>query len=405
MTTPLLFFEPTDASNASRNKVAAEIDALDTTRQRLGSSSLLGPPSKIRTDERADYDYPEPARRQECRGGCGGFRIGERRESGYHVDRVARGQRGLWRVAKHLPRGLISTLAGVAELIVRRFETPDERREFALGYYELLTVGALTMGREYLEPGWKWSTHVKPIVGTEWCEVRHVGFQVSGQWVCAARNGTEVVIGPGDAFDVAAGHDAWVLGDEPSVTIDFQGSDYAAAPESSKRILATMVFTDIVGSTAMAERLGDAGWKRILRTHLEDINVLLTAYRGTLVDVAGDGVFARFGSPADALRCARAVVQATGRQEIEVRVGVHTAEVEFIDNDVRGIGVHLAARIMAAASGSEILVSATTRDLASGTELTFTEKGTFDLKGISGPRTLYALDDGCSLLDGPARVR
>jgi class 3 adenylate cyclase len=92
-------------------------------------------------------------------------------------------------------------------------------------------------------------------------------------------------------------------------------------------------------------------------------------------------------------------------QEIEVRVGVHTAEVEFIDNDVRGIGVHLAARIMAAASGSEILVSATTRDLASGTELTFTEKGSFDLKGISGPRTLYALDDGCSLLDGPARVR
>jgi len=121
----------------------------------------------------------------------------------------------------------------VADLIVKRFDTPDERQEFAFGYYELLTVGAMTMGREFLEPGWKWSTHVKPIVGTEWCEVRHVGFQVSGQWVCASRDGTEVVIGPGDAFDVPAGHDSWVLGDEPSVTIDFQGSDYAAAADSA----------------------------------------------------------------------------------------------------------------------------------------------------------------------------
>jgi class 3 adenylate cyclase len=280
----------------------------------------------------------------------------------------------------------------VADLIVKRFDTPDERQEFAHGHYELITVGALTIGREYLEPGWKWSTHVKPQVGTEWCEVRHVGIQISGRWVCAARDGTQVEIGPGDAFDVPAGHDSWVVGDEPSVTIDFQGSDYAAAQDAAARILATILFTDIVGSTAMAERLGDEGWKRLLRTHLEDINLLLTAYRGTLVDTAGDGIFARFNSPTDALRCARAIVQASKRQEIDVRVGVHTAEVELVDTDVRGLGVHLAARIMAAASGSEILVSATTRELAAGTELTFTEKGSFELKGISGARTLFALD-------------
>ncbi|HEY8170577.1 MAG TPA: adenylate/guanylate cyclase domain-containing protein [Candidatus Limnocylindria bacterium] len=277
-------------------------------------------------------------------------------------------------------------------LIVKRFDTPDERQEFALGYYELITVGALTMGREFLEPGWKWSTHVKPIVGTEWCEVRHVGFQVSGRWVCASRDGSEVVIGPGDAFDVAAGHDSWVLGDEPSVTIDFQGSDYAATPGSSIRILTTILFTDIVGSTAMAERLGDARWKRILHAHLEDVNLLLAAFRGTLIDTAGDGVVARFGTPADALRCALAIVQAARRQEIEVRAGVHTAEVELSDNAVRGVGVHLAARIMAAAAGSEILVSATVHELAAGTDLTFTERGSFELKGITGARTLYALD-------------
>lgn len=284
----------------------------------------------------------------------------------------------------------------MADFIVKRFDTPDQRNEFAFGYYELLTVGALTMGREFLEPGWKWSTHVKPIVGTAWCEVRHVGFQVSGQWACVARDGTEVVIGPGDAFDVAAGHDAWVVGDEPSVTIDFQGSDYAAPPGSSERIMATMVFTDIVGSTALAERLGDVAWKRVLHTHLEDVNILLIAFRGTLVDTTGDGIFARFSSTADALRCARAMVQATRRLQIDIRVGVHTAEVELVDHDVRGVGVHLAARIMAQAAGGEILVSATTRELAAGTELAFTEKGTFELKGISGARTLFALGENAA---------
>ncbi len=276
-------------------------------------------------------------------------------------------------------------------MIVKRFDSPDERQEFALGHYELITVGALTIGREFLEPGWKWSTHVKPQVGTELCEVRHVGIQLSGRWVCASRDGTEIEIGPGDAFDVPAGHDSWVVGDEPSVTFDFQGSDYAA-PDAAARILTTILFTDIVGSTALAERLGDASWKRLLRTHLEEINVLLAKYGGTLVDTAGDGVFARFDSPANALRCARAIVESTRRQEIEVRVGVHTAEVELVDDDVRGVGVHLAARIMAEAAGGEILVSATTRELAAGTALTFTEKGSFELKGISGARTLFALD-------------
>jgi len=280
----------------------------------------------------------------------------------------------------------------VADLIVKRFDTPDERQEFAFGYYELLTVGAMTMGREFLEPGWKWSTHVKPIVGTEWCEVRHVGFQVSGQWVCASRDGTEVVIGPGDAFDVPAGHDSWVLGDEPSVTIDFQGSDYAAAADSAGRILTTILFTDIVGSTALAERLGDAAWKRVVRTHMEDVNLLLSAYHGLLVDTAGDGILARFDSPADAIRCGSKLAQAAHRQGFEVRVGIHTAEVELVDDDLRGVGVHLAARVMDAAQGGQVVVTATTRELASGSEFAFSELGSFELKGISGARILYALD-------------
>jgi class 3 adenylate cyclase len=280
----------------------------------------------------------------------------------------------------------------MSDLIVKRFDTPDSREEFAFGYYEILTLGGLTMGREFLEPGWRWSTHVKPLVGTELCEVRHAGYQVSGRWMCQARDGTQVEIGPGDAFDVAAGHDAWVVGDEPSVTFDFQGAEYATPSGAGEHVLATLLFTDILGSTALAERLGDAAWKRLLKTHLEDVNILLATHRGVLVDTAGDGIFARFANPADALRGALAVVAASRRQDLEVRVGVHTAAVEIIDGDVRGVGVHLAARIMAAATGSEILVSGTARELAAGTNLSFVEAGEFELKGISGARTLYRLE-------------
>jgi class 3 adenylate cyclase len=280
----------------------------------------------------------------------------------------------------------------MTDLIVKRFDAPDSREEFALGYYELITLGPLTLGREYLEPGWKWSTHVRPLVGTELCEVRHVGYQVSGRWMCQSRDGSLVEIGPGDAFDVAAGHDSWVVGDEPSVTFDFQGAEYAAAPEGGERIVATLLFTDIVGSTALAERLGDAAWKRLLKRHLDDIHLLLGTHHGLLVDTTGDGIFARFASPADALRAARSMVEASRREDLEIRVGVHTAEVELVGSEVRGVGVHLAARIMAAAGGSEILVSGTTRELAAGGNLRFVDAGEFELKGISGARTLYRLE-------------
>jgi len=280
----------------------------------------------------------------------------------------------------------------VPDLIAKSFDRPDERREFPFGFLDLITVRGTTMGRETLEPGWKWSTHIRPISGTERCEFRHVGFQISGRWVCESRDGSQIEIGPGEIYDVAPGHDSWVVGDEPAVAIDFQGiADWAASPGSGQRVLTTLLFTDIVGSTAIAEGLGDAAWKRILRTHKEDNNVLLGRFGGTLVDTAGDGALSRFDSPAQALRCALSIVDAARRLQIEVRAGAHTAEVELVDGNPQGVGVHLAARIMAAAAASEVLVSATTRDLAAGTELGFVEKGTFDLKGITGARTLYSI--------------
>lgn len=276
--------------------------------------------------------------------------------------------------------------------VVKPFTDPDERVTFDHGYAEVVTVGPLTVGREVLEPGWRWSTHVRPIAGTERCEFHHVGIQLSGRWVCESRDGTQIEIGPGDVYDVAPGHDAWVTGDEPSVCIDFQGiAGWAKAPDDAERVLTTVMFTDIVQSTAAAERMGDRHWARLLEQHVEDVRHQLATHRGREVKSTGDGFLATFDRPAAAVRCAAAIAESAERLGLAIRAGVHTGEVELAGNDLRGLSVHLAARVMSAADPGEVLVTSTTRDLVAGTELAFTEKGSFELRGISGARTLYAL--------------
>ena len=107
---------------------------------------------------------------------------------------------------------------------IRRFDSPDETRTFEKGSFELLTVGGITIGRASYQPGWKWSEHVGPRVGTASCQVEHVGLVVSGQVAIAMDDGTEVVAGPGDLFSVPPGHDSWVVGDEPYVSIHLLGA-------------------------------------------------------------------------------------------------------------------------------------------------------------------------------------
>ena len=280
----------------------------------------------------------------------------------------------------------------MSDIVVKRFDEPDEKVTFELGYAEVVTVGTLTVGREFEEPGWRWSTHVRPIAGTDRCEFHHVGIQISGRWMCESRDGTQVEIGPGEVYDVAPGHDAWVIGEEPSVSIDFQGiAGWARADDGGERVLTTLLFTDIVASTAAAERMGDRRWTRLLEQHVEDVRGQLSAHRGHEVKSTGDGFLATFDRPAAAVRCAAAIAESAGRIGLAIRAGVHTGEVELAGDDLRGVAVHLASRVMDAAEPGEVLVSSTTRELVAGTELAFTEKGSFDLKGISGARTLYRL--------------
>jgi class 3 adenylate cyclase len=280
----------------------------------------------------------------------------------------------------------------VGDVITKNFADPDSREEVPLGLVELVRMGSLTVGRETLYPGWRWSTHIRSIVGTDLCEFHHIGIQVSGRWICESRDGTQTEIGPGDVYDIAPGHDSWVVGDEPAVNIDFQGvAGWALPPAPGERVLTTILFTDIADSTAAAERMGDRRWTALLAQHLEDVRQLLSVHRGHEVKVTGDGFLATFDRPAAAVRCAAAIADSAGRLGLAIRAGVHTGEVELAGDDLRGVAVHLAARVMDAAAPGEVLVSSTTRDLVAGTDLEFEEKGSFNLKGISGARTLYAL--------------
>lgn len=276
-------------------------------------------------------------------------------------------------------------------LEVKRFSEPDERVTFELGHTDLVTIGPLTVGREMEEPGWRWSTHVQSIAGTSRCEFHHVGMVVSGRMMVETRDGEVGELGPGDLYDMAPGHDAWVIGDDPIIAIIFQGiAGWAKAPDEGERVLATVLFTDIVGSTEVAERQGDRAWKQLLATHQEDVRRLLEAHHGNEVKMTGDGFMATFDSPGRAIACALNITAAAHALGIEIRAGIHTGEVEMAGQDLRGIAVHVASRIMAAAAPGEVLVSATTRELATGGKVEFEDRGVHELKGISGPRQIYA---------------
>jgi class 3 adenylate cyclase len=154
------------------------------------------------------------------------------------------------------------------------------------------------------------------------------------------------------------------------------------AESSLDRALATVLFTDIVDSTARATALGDQAWRATVERHHRAIRAMLARYRGTEVDTAGDGFFATFDGPARAVRCAQACVEAVRSLGLEIRAGLHTGEVEMIDGKAGGIAVNIGARVGAKAGASEVLVSQTVKDLVAGSGLRFEGGGEYELKGI-----------------------
>jgi uncharacterized protein (TIGR00369 family) len=160
-----------------------------------------------------------------------------------------------------------------------------------------------------------------------------------------------------------------------------------------KRILATLLFTDIVGSTEHARRLGDAGWRATLSQHHDAMRAQIARCEGIEVDTAGDGFFVRFDSPARALDCARAAREAVKRLGIEIRAGIHTGECELQGRSLTGVAVHVAARIQGLARPGDILVSSTVKDIVVGSGTRFEDHGQHSLKGMPGEWRLFVLAD------------
>jgi len=159
------------------------------------------------------------------------------------------------------------------------------------------------------------------------------------------------------------------------------------------RVLATVLFTDIVGSTTRAAELGDRRWRDLLEAHHSLVRRQLERWRGREVDTAGDGFLATFDGPARAIRCACAIRDTVAGLDLEIRAGLHCGEVELVGDDVAGIAVHTGARVAALARANEVLVSSTVRDLVAGSDIGFEERGEHELKGVPGSWRLYAVLD------------
>jgi len=206
-------------------------------------------------------------------------------------------------------------------------------------------------------------------------------------------DGEELDIPPDSIYEIPPGHDAWVVGEEPWVTVEWTSARIVGIrPEGpGERVLATVLFTDIVDSTATLQRIGDRAWRELLRLHDTRLRDDLNTFRGREVKATGDGFLAVFDGATRAVRCAAAMTRSASGLGLAIRVGVHTGEVEFVGTDVRGVAVHAAARVMSLAGPDEVLVTSTTRELLDGSGVVLEEAGTYELKGLAGRRSIFRL--------------
>jgi len=278
-------------------------------------------------------------------------------------------------------------------LQTKAFGTADEIRDLPRARIEIIKLDEATVGHSTFQPGWRWSTDLAGTFGTATCPVHHLGYAVSGRLRVALDDGPTVDIEPNSVYEIPAGHDAWVLGDEPWVTVEWtSGRAFGAALNGpDERVIGTVLFTDIVDSTARLREMGDVAWRDALHAHNLSLRDSLNAFRGREVTTTGDGFLAVFDSATRAVRCAADMVRSARAMDLPIRVGIHTGEVEFVGTDARGLAVHVAARVLSVAGPDEIVVSGTTRDLLEGSGLHLEDAGTHELKGLSGARQLFRL--------------
>ena len=210
------------------------------------------------------------------------------------------------------------------------------------------------------------------------------------RWMASQIPGARSVDVPGAGLHFGRGTDAVTAEVKAFLTEIFESGAWEET--ESDRVLATVLFTDIVSSSERLAALGDRAWRELLERHHALVRRELMRHRGVEVDTAGDGFFASFDGPARAIRCASAIVDAMGDLDLEVRAGLHTGECEVVDGKVAGIAVHTGARVASYAEAGEVLVSSTVKDLVAGSGIVFADRGSRELKGVPGEWRLFAVD-------------
>jgi class 3 adenylate cyclase len=271
----------------------------------------------------------------------------------------------------------------------KSFDRPDEHVEVTGIVADVVEMVDSTISRSVFQP----DAHCPQIghEGQPLCMAHHAGYVLEGRLHVEMQDGSVMEAGPNDVFDIPPGHDGWAAGDQPLVSIGWGGFRTWVPERGGERVLLTLLFTDIVGSTERAVALGDAAWRELVAGHFRAVRAALDRHRGREIKTAGDGVFAVFDGAARAIAAAVAIRRRATADGLSIRAGVHSGEVEVVGGDVRGVTVHEAARVAAAAGPDEILVSETTRMLASSGDFQYEARGPFELKGLPGPRTLYSV--------------
>lgn len=276
-------------------------------------------------------------------------------------------------------------------LHAKSFESAGIVRTFPNGYTSVIRLDETVVGYGVYEPGWRWSVDMPGIAGTPTCELHHVGYAVSGALHVVSDAGQEMDVQPHSVYEIPPGHDAWVVGNEPFVTLDWTSARTWAVSNDvmGDAEVVTILFTDIVESTATLVRLGDQAWRDGLARHHARMRDHLNEFRGREVKSTGDGLLAVFDRPVRAVRCAQAMAATSRSMGLPMRVGIHVGEVELAGDDARGLAIHTAARIMSLGDADEVMVSSTARELLEGSGIELVDAGEHELKGLPGARKVF----------------
>jgi class 3 adenylate cyclase len=226
-------------------------------------------------------------------------------------------------------------------------------------------------------------SHALPAIRVPTLVLSKEGDRENAEHVAAVIPGAEYVLVPGVGRAIQENDFAL-----EAIETFLAGSSARRIPDT---VLATVLFTDLVGSTTHTAELGDREWRSLLERHNEVVRMELARFRGVEIDTAGDGFFASFDGPARAIACAREIVDRMPDLGLEARAGIHTGECERVGEKLAGLAVNVGARVSAAAGAREVLVSQTVKDLVAGSEIEFEDRGSHELKGVPGKWRLYAV--------------